>query len=280
MKSTFALSKVVNRSVSHSTLLFMGLIFLTPFIWMVLVVLKSPDQIFSNPFGLPTGLGSVKDNIHTAFTAVPMTRFLMNGALVVSILLILQLTVAIPAAYALAKFKFIGRQMFMMAVVAGLCIPIQIPMLPVYIGLAYSGMLDSYFSLIFPFVISPFAIFMLRQQIKSFPDEIIQAARLDGFSESGIILRLILPEMRPVIAAFSVFSVTAHWNDLYWPLITVSSQTMATPPLGMLYFRDGDMGTNYGALMAGAIITVLPVMILFLIAQRNFIKGLSVSGHK
>lgn len=89
---------------------------------------------------------------------------------------------------------------------------------------------------------------------------------------------LVVPSAKPVIAAFAIFSITAHWNDLYWPLIVVTSQTMATPPLGMLFFRDGDLGTEYGALMAGAIATVLPVMAIFLVAQRQFVRGLTMTG--
>jgi len=151
-------------------------------------------------------------------------------------------------------------------------------MLPIYVALASLGELDSYFSLIFPFVLSPFAIFLLRQQFKSFPNEVIHAARLDGFSELEILARLIVPSAKPMLAAFAVFSITAHWNDLYWPLIVVSSQTMATPPLGLLLFHDGNLGTDYGVLMAGAIVTVAPIMIIFLIAQRHFVRGLTVSG--
>lgn len=251
---------------------------LLPFIWMGLTVLRAPAEIFSEPFGLPQGLSVAAENFRHAFTTVPMTRFLLNGAVVVFALLVLQLAVAIPAAYALAKFSFAGRGLFFGLVVTALCVPIQVPMLPIYVALASAGALDSYFALIFPFLFSPFAIFMLRQQFKSFPDEIIQAARLDGFSELRILCMLIVPAARPVIAAFAVFSITAHWNDLYWPLIVVSSQDMATPPLGMLYFRDGDLGTDYGALMAGAIVTVAPVMAVFLLAQRQFVKGMTVSG--
>ena len=265
---------------ANAVLMVVAAIVLLPFAWMVLTVMRSPAEIFSDPFGPPQGLGIVAENFHRAFTSVPMARFLFNGAIVVSVLLFLQLAVSIPAAYALAKFPFAGRHLLFGLVVAALCVPIQVPMLPIYIALAYAGALDSYFALIFPFIFSPFAIFMLRQQFKAFPDEIIQAARLDGFSEIQILLKLIVPSARPVIAAFAVFSITAHWNDLYWPLIVVSSQGMATPPLGMLYFRDGDLGTDYGALMAGAIVTVAPVMVIFLIAQRQFIKGLTMTGLK
>ncbi|MDQ0393445.1 carbohydrate ABC transporter permease [Labrys monachus] len=263
---------------AHAILILIAGVVLLPYLWMLLTAMRAPAEIFSSPFGLPHDLSFLFDNFRRAFQSVPMARFLLNGAVVVTCLLVLQLAVAVPCAYALAKFDFRGSKLMFGAVVAALCVPIQVPMLPIYIALAYMGALDSYFSLIFPFAVSPFAIFLLRQQFKSFPDEIIQAARLDGFSEIEIMARLIVPSAKPVIAAFAIFSITAHWNDLYWPLIVVSSETMATPPLGMLFFRDGDVGTDYGSLMAGAIVTVLPVMIIFLVAQRQFVRGLTMTG--
>lgn len=280
MTAAVASRSALRAAGANTVLIAMAAVMLLPFAWMLLTVMRAPSEIFSDPFGLPEGIGIVADNFRNAFVTVPMARFLLNGAVVVSVLLALQLAVSVPAAYALAKFEFSGRKLLFAAVLAALCVPIQVPMLPIYIALAYGGALDSYFALIFPFIFSPFAIFMLRQQFKAFPDEIIQAARLDGFSEIEILLKLIVPSARPVIAAFAVFSITAHWNDLYWPLIVVSSQDMATPPLGMLYFRDSGLGTDYGALMAGAIVTVTPVMVIFLVAQRQFIKGLTMTGLK
>jgi multiple sugar transport system permease protein len=263
---------------AHTILLLAASGVLLPYVWMLLTAMRSPADIFSSPFGLPHDLHFLFENLRRAFQSVPMARFLVNGAVVVTCLLVLQLAVAIPCAYALAKFDFQGKTLLFGVVVAALCIPIQVPMLPIFIALAYLGALDSYFALIFPFVVSPFAIFLLRQHFKSFPDEIIQAARLDGFSEIEIMTWLVVPSAKPVIAAFAIFSITAHWNDLYWPLIVVTSQTMATPPLGMLFFRDGDLGTEYGAFMAGAIATVLPVMAIFLVAQRQFVRGLTMTG--
>lgn len=270
--------RILGSVGANAILTVLAAVVLLPYAWMLLTVTRAPADIFSEPFGLPHDPGIVLDNFRRAFQTVPMARFLLNGFVVVASLLVLQLAVAIPCAYALAKFRFRGNTMMFAAIVAALCVPIQVPMLPIYIALASLGALDSYFALIFPFILSPFAIFLLRQRFKSFPDEIIQAARLDGFSEIEILARLVVPSAKPVIAAFAIFSITAHWNDLYWPLIVVSSQTMATPPLGMLFFRDGDLGTDYGALMAGAIVTVAPVMVIFLIAQRHFIRGLAMTG--
>ncbi|MDQ0468020.1 multiple sugar transport system permease protein [Labrys wisconsinensis] len=269
----------LTRSIgANAVLLGLAGLVLLPYAWMALTAMRAPSEIFSDPFGLPHDPGILVDNIRRAFAAVPMARFLLNGLVVTAGLLMLQLAVAVPCAYALAKLRFAGKSALFALIVAALCVPIQVPMLPIYIVLASLKALDSYFALIFPFVLSPFAIFLLRQQFRAFPDEIIQAARLDGFSEVEIMLRLVVPSARPAIAAFAVFSITAHWNDLYWPLIVVSSETMATPPLGLMFFRDGDLGTDYGPLMAGAILIVAPVMLVFLLAQRQFIRGLTMTG--
>ena len=120
-----------------------------------------------------------------------------------------------------------------------------------------------------PFFLSVFAIFLFRQFFKGYPDEIIHAARLDGVSELEIIWRIVAPSAWPAIAAFSVFSVVAHWNDLYWPLIVISETRLAPPPLGMMYFADAETGSNYGALTAGATIITAPLVLAFLVARRR-----------
>ena len=120
----------------------------------------------------------------------------------------------------------------------------------------------------------------MRQHIKGYPDEVLQAARLDGMSEFEIVLRLILPSVRPAIAAFAVFSISAHWNDLYWPLIAISSLDNATPPLGLLLFKDSAMSAEYGPLTAAATIIALPLVVLFIFAQRQFVRGFVIPGDR
>ena len=141
-------------------------------------------------------------------------------------------------------------------------------------------MLNSYFAMMLPFFLSVFAIFLFRQAFRSYPDEIIEAARMDGFSEMEICWRLVLRGALPSLAAFSVFSVVAHWNDLYWPMIVVSDTNLAPPPLGMLFFSDVESGANYGALMAGATLITAPMVVCFLMARRHFIAGITMTGVK
>ena len=129
-------------------------------------------------------------------------------------------------------------------------------------------------------ILSVFAIFLFHQSFRSYPDEIIEAARMDGFSEMEICWGLVLRGSLPSLAAFSVFSLVAHWNDLYWPMIVVTDINLAPPPLGMLFFADVESGANYGALMAGAALITAPMLVCFLLARRHFIAGITMTGVK
>lgn len=270
----------LGAGLSHVVLLLGAAFILLPFVWMLLTSIRSPDEIFEGSFWpWPRQFYGV-EHYGAALAQVPMLRFLLNGVIVCAGILVVQLLVAIPAAYALAKFHFAWRGIFFGLVVAGLAIPIQVPALPLYIGLATTGLLNTYFAMMLPFFLSVFAIFLLRQSFKAFPDEIIEAARLDGMSEMEILWRVVVPAAKPAIAAFSIFSIVSHWNDLYWPLIVINETDLAPPPLGMMFFADAEVGTNYGALMAGATIVTAPLVITFLIARRRFIQGITMTGLK
>ncbi len=274
-------SSPVSSTLAHLAL-FCGAIFmLTPFFWMIVTSFKTPDEVFLAEFQLlPTKWGGTANYI-AAFTEAPLLRLMVNGAVVSLAILVVQVIVAAPCAYALAKIPFRGSGILMAAVLLGLMIPIQVPALPIYIAFAYFGLLDSYTALIMPFSISVFCIFLLRQFFKTFPQEIIEAARLDGYSEFGIVWCIVFPTALPAIAAFSIFSIIAHWNDLYWPLIVITEPSLATPPLGLMMFRQSSQaGGNIGALMAASTIVIAPLVIAFLFAQAQFIRGLTVTGLK
>jgi multiple sugar transport system permease protein len=266
--------------LAHAVLATGAVFMLLPFVFMVVSSIKPPAEIFEATFSLWPRQFYGLQNFQAALTTAPLFRFLLNGVIVCGGILVVQLLVAIPCAYALAKLRFPGRPLLFALVVLGLCIPVQAPALPLYIAFAQLGVLNTYFAMMAPFFISVFAIFLFRQFFKGFPDEIIQAARLDGVGELEIVWRIVVPSAWPAIAAFAVFSVVAHWNDLYWPLIVVSDTKLATPPLGMMFFADSEVGSNYGALAAGATIITAPLVIAFLLARRRFIAGITMTGIK
>jgi multiple sugar transport system permease protein len=280
MIARFPDRRFAGRVARHAFLILTAAFALLPFFWMVSLSLKPPEEIFQADFHLwPTAFHGV-ENYRVALTAAPMFRFLLNGLLVCAAIFALQLLVCIPCAYALAKLRFRGRDTLFSAVLVGLLLPPQALAIPHFVLLNVFGLLDTYAALILPWAISTFGIFLLRQFFRSIPDEIIHAARLDGLGEFEIIWRIMIPMTAPALAAFGIFSVVAHWNDLFWPLIAVRREEISTPALGILLFRDDEAGQFFGPLMAGAVIIVAPLLVAFLIAQRRFIDGLAVTTIK
>jgi len=274
------LRRAVSGVLVHGFLLTGAVFMLLPFVWMLITSIKPPDEIFRATLSLwPRQFYGV-ENYRFALTSAPLLRFAANGVLVCAGILAAQLLVAIPCAYALAKLRFPGRQALFVLTLLVLAIPVQVPALPLYIALANLNLLNTYFSMMVPFFLSAFAIFLLRQFFKSFPDDIINAARLDGMGEFEIVWRIVTPSALPAIGAFAVFSVVAHWNDLYWPLIVISDAKLAPPPLGMMFFADAETGSNYGALTAAATILTAPLVVVFLFARRHFIAGITMTGVK
>ena len=264
----------------HAILLATASLLLIPFVWMVSLSLKPPGEIFQSGFSLLPSHWSAVENYAKALTAAPLPRYMLNGVIVCVAILVLQILLCAPAAYALAKLRFAGRGALFGLVLVSLLIPDKVLALPLFILSYELGLLNTYAALIFPFIVSPFAIFLFRQFFKSIPDDIVDAARLDGLSELSIVWRVMLPMALPALIAFAVFSVVRHWNDLFWPLIALRSQEFMPPSLGIVTFMNEEAGNDYGPLMAGATLVVAPLLVAFLAAQRWFIEGLTAGGVK
>ena len=269
---------LVPRLLAHAVLLSGAVVMLAPFAWMLLTSIRPAEEVFGAVFNPVPGRFAGGENYLRAVVEGRLPRTMLNGAIVCLGILAVQLLFAIPAAYALAKLRFHGRGVLFGLVLFGLCVPIQVPALPLYLAFAQAGLLDTFFALMAPFFLTVFGMFLFRQFFRTYPDEVLDAARLDGMGEFEIVWRLATPAALPAIAAFSVFSVVAHWNDLYWPLIVVTSSELATPPLGILAFRDTESGGNYGALMAAAALVTAPLILAFLLARRAFLRGITMTG--
>ena len=220
-------------------------------------------------------------NYTKAFTEAPLLRYLLNGVIVTASIFLIQVVVALPAAYALAKLKFWGREAVFGLVLFCLLIPVHAIALPIYIMLAKLGLTNTYAALVVPWTISVFGIFLMRQFFMTVPDDLIDAARMDGMGEFAIVWRVMLPTAIPALLAFAIFSVVAHWNDYFWPRIVVTgNRDLFTPPLGLREFKgDGD-GSFFGPMMATATVIVTPLIVAFLLAQKRFIEGITLSGMK
>lgn len=220
-------------------------------------------------------------NYTMAFSEAPLLRYLLNGVIVTVSIFLIQVLVALPCAYALAKLRWWGRDLVFSLVLFCLLIPVHAVALPLYIMLAKLGLTNSYAALIIPWTISVFGIFLMRQFFMTVPDDLIDAARMDGMSEFSIVWRVMLPTAIPALLAFAIFSVVAHWNDYFWPRIVVTgNRELFTPPLGLREFKGDADGSFFGPMMATATIIVTPLIIAFLLAQRRFIEGITLSGMK
>lgn len=273
-------SITLGRVLRLSLLSFGALLFLAPYIFMISTSGKAQSEIFTSSLTLIPQQFFFIENFAKAFSRVSMPMLLLNGVIVCGLILIIQVLIAMPCAYALAKLKFPAARLMMGLVMLGLLVPIHATALPLYVAFDRLSVLNSYFALVAPFTISVFGIFLFLQFFRAMPDDLIHAARLDGMSELGIVARVIVPNAWPAITAFAIFSVVAHWNDLYWPLIVVSNQAYATPPLGLLYFRAAEAGDDFGALMAATLIITLPLVAAFLMAQKRFVEGITMTGLK
>lgn len=268
------------NAIRHGLLLAGALVVLTPFLWMLLTSLKGPTEIFVDEIRLwPHKLHAI-ENYTRAFEREPLWLYLLNGVIVTASIFALQVLIALPAAYALAKLRFWGREAVFAIVLLCILIPPQATAIPMFLLLHHLGLLDTYAALIVPFTISAFGIFLMRQFFMTVPDDLVDAARMDGISEIGIVWRVMLPTAVPALTAFGIFSVVAHWNDYFWPLIVLSSEHLYTPPLGVAAFRNEEAGTDYGPLMAAGVIIIAPLIVAFVLAQRRFIEGIAFTGMK
>lgn len=266
--------------VRHLSLLALVAITLVPFAWMISTAAKPETEIYSDVLRWLPQRPALLENLAAAFAKAPLGRLLLNGVVVTASIFVLQVLVALPAAYALAKLDFRGRDTLMAAVLLGLLVPQHAVAVPIFLMLHTLGLLDSYAALIAPWTLSVFGIFLLRQFFKTVPNDLVDAARVDGLSEFAIVWRVMLPTAGSAVTAFGIFSVVAHWNDYFWPLIVINSPQWLTPPLGVAQFRNQEAGTNYGVLMAAALVVISPLVIAFLLAQRRFVEGITMTGLK
>ena len=264
----------------HVALLAGCVVMLLPFFWMLSTSLKARNAIFADfpPRWIPAEF--VWSNYIDAWTSVPFGRFYLNSIFVAVSVTVLQILTSSLAAYAFARLKFRGRDTLFFMYLIALMIPFAILLLPNFLIIRRLGWFDSYLALIIPPSFSAFSTFLMRQYFRSIPAELDEAARMDGASSLRIWWQIIMPNSLPVLGALSVFVFLGIWNSLLWPLVVTNSQEMLTVPVGLTYFQ-GQYYVRWELLMSAAVIAMLPVLIIYFLAQNWFIKGMSVgSGIK
>lgn len=256
-----------------------GLAMVIPFLWMVSTSLKTDAQSFLYPPQLWPPHPQWHNYVD-AWSIAPFGRFFLNSAIVSITVMVSSLTLNSLAAYGFAKFQFKGRDALFLGLLATLMIPFQVTMIPVFLILKHLGWLDTYAGLTVPGFASAFGIFFLRQYMITIPDDFIDAARIDGASEMSIWARIILPLAKPSLATLAIFTFMGAWNDFLGPLIVVKSDEMRTLPLAIAALSAGHYVMSWPLLMAGACFVIVPVLILYMVAQRYFVEGIALGGVK
>ncbi|HHV63427.1 MAG TPA: carbohydrate ABC transporter permease [Firmicutes bacterium] len=254
------------------------LLSLTPFLWALITSLSTlkasvswPPQIIPRPV--------MWQNYVEAWNKAPFGRFFINSFIQAFFVVIGQVITASLAGYAFARLRFPGRDALLLVVIGVIMIPFEVTMIPLFIMVYKLHWLNTYYALIVPLLATPFGTFLLRQFFLSIPREIEEAAIVDGCSRLGVLLRVILPLSKPALSTLTIFTFMGVWNSLLWPLLVVDEEAMRTVQVGLTYFK-GQEFSNYPLLMAASIFTTIPVLLVFFMAQKQFVAGFNMSGIK
>jgi multiple sugar transport system permease protein len=267
-----------SRGTKWALLLAGALITVLPFLWMVGTSFKPESDVFGYPLRLQPTHPTLA-NYTDVWSALPFLRLVVNSVVFAGGVTLSSVFFDSLAAYALARLRFPGRTVAFYLVLATLMVPFQVTLVPVFELLFKLHWLNTYQGLIVPRATSAFGIFLLRQFFVTVPMELDEAARVDGASEWYIYSRIMLPLSRPALATLAVFYFMNNWNDFLWPLVVTSTNDMRTLPAGLTLFA-GQYVVEHGVLMAGAVISLLPLAVAFALAQRYFTRGIATTGLK
>ncbi len=251
-----------------------SLIMLAPFIVMLVVSLWPNEAFLARRF--PLNQITLNNFIET-FRVIPFGRYILNSAIVTLIVTVFQILIASLAAFAFARLRFRGREGLFLLYLATLMIPAQVTLIPNFLIIRSLGWYDRYQALIVPALFSALSTFLLRQYYRSVPLDLDEAARMDGASSLRIWWQVIVPLSWPVMSALAIFTFQGTWNDFLWPLVVTNSDKMRTVPIGLSYFV-GQYSTAWNLLMAGSVIALLPVLVVYILAQKKFVQGITLTG--
>ena len=273
------MKRALLRTSLYVVLLATATIAAMPMYWLVVSAFKASDEIFTPiPRWLPSGLEW--RNFVLAWQGAAFGRYFVNSVVVTIAILLLQLTTSSLAAFALARRRFPGRGIILLIVIGALIIPIQVTFLANFVTLQHFGWLDSYWALIAPFTASAFGTFLLRQAFLAVPEALEDAARLDGCTGLAFLWHFLLPLSRPTVLAFALVALVAHWNDYFWPLIVTNRDAIRTLPIGLAMFVTQEVTTDWNLLMAATLFVAAPMLVIFFVFQRYFIRSHMHAGLK
>ncbi|MCU0512936.1 MAG: carbohydrate ABC transporter permease [Anaerolineae bacterium] len=271
--------QVVSRAVLYLLLAVGAFIFSVPMLWMISASFMSTAELFSTETRfLPSSLRF--DNYIEVFTSFNFARYLLNSIIVTGGIILLNLIFCPLVGYSLAKFRYPGRNLLFMFILATVMVPFTAIVIPLYLTVRSLGWINTYQAMIAPFAMSAFGIFLMRQFMHAIPDDYIDAARIDGASEIAIYLRIVLPISQPALVTLALITFIGSWDELLWPLIVTNSEALRTLPIGLTKFVEAYQ-TRWDLMMAGSVVAALPAVLVFLMMQNRFLAGMaSLSGLK
>jgi multiple sugar transport system permease protein len=258
----------------YAALILGSLIMLAPFLIMLVVSLWPNEAFMARRFPLNQ---ITLNNYFEAFRVLPFGRYFLNSAIVTVTVTVFQILISSLAAFAFARLRFRGRETIFLLYLATLMIPVQVTLIPNFLIIRNLGWYNTYLALTVPALFSALSTFLLRQYYRGIPIDLDEAARMDGASSFRIWRQVIVPLSWPVMAALAIFTFQATWNDFLWPLIVTGSDEMRTIPIGLSYFV-GQYSTAWNLLMAGSVLALLPVLVIYLLAQKTFVQGITLTG--
>ena len=280
-KSSMKFSAAFSKFMFYFGNIVIGIIFVSPLIWMISASLKPESQIFANMNSLKTffPVSASFNNYVEVFTRMNLPQVFKNTLLYIALILVLDLLVNSMCGYALAKFEFKGKGAIMNLVVALMVLPMEAIMLPLYIEMSQLGWVNTLVALVIPFVAKCFSIYMSRQFFCDIPDDLIEAAAIDGCRPAGTFFKIVMPISKTVYATVFILDFVAHWNDFMWPFLVMTGEDKRTIQLAVQSFF-GTQPVHYSAIMAALVISAIPMIIMFIFMQKYYVEGIASSGIK
>ncbi|ONH82171.1 sugar ABC transporter permease [Roseomonas mucosa] len=249
-----------------------------PLYWMLATAIRPRSEVFQPVVSLIPQVLTL-ENFRNIWERHPFLTWTLNSTFIAVVAVAITVSANLLCGYVFAKFRFPGRDILFFAILGALMIPIQVILVPEFLVVSWLGLLNSPWGVILPRAAEAFGVFMVRQFMVSIPDELLEAARLDGAGEMRIFLRIVLPLSKPIIAVLVIFTFMWRWNDFAWPLVVLTDQDLFTLPLGLNLLR-GEANPDWGGVMALALISLLPMLLIFLIFQRYLVQGIASTGLK
>ena len=254
-----------------------GAFWVGPYLWMLTTSLKTLPELLASPLSpLPETLRA--QAYREVWSSVPMGRYLVNTTIMAVLIATMQIALALPAGFALAKLRFVGRRAAFAMVLVCLLVPAQVTFVPVFLLLGQVGLVNTMAALVLPFGASALGTFLVRQALLSVPDELVEAARLDGASDFYIVYRVLAPTLRPTLAALFLLSFVFHYNDYFWPLVMTTDDRIRTVPLAIALLREQGTGVRWHLVMAGNVILSAPILAVFAFTQKHLVRAVTAKG--